>query len=139
MRNGLSTVVAGPAIETASSAGKRAQAGSQGMTPKQAPSGAAFDVRDAGVEQGRVAAELVDREAADHRGICRIEHRLRADEARDHAAALDVAEQQHRYAGASGEAHVRDVSPAQVRFGRAARALDQYEFVAGAQAGRSSA
>ena len=49
-------------------------------------------VRHAVGEQRRIAAEAVDDEAHDHRRIGRIDHRLRADEARDHAAAVDVAD-----------------------------------------------
>ena len=56
-----------------------------------------------------VAAKLVDQEAADQRGVGGIEHRLGADQAGDHAAAVDVADQHHRHVGGARETHVGDV------------------------------
>ena len=87
----------------------------------------ALDRRDAVVEQAQLAAELVDQEAADERALGRLQHRLRADQARDDAAAVDVAGEQHRHVGGGGEAHIGDVAGAQVDLGRAARALDQHD------------
>ena len=52
---------------------------------------------------------------------------LRADEAGDHAAAVDVADQHDRHVGGAGEAHVGDVAGAQVDLGGRARAFDQHE------------
>ena len=50
-----------------------------------------------GIEQGSVAAKLVDDKAGDHRGVLGIEHRAGADDLRDHAAPVDVADQDHRH------------------------------------------
>ena len=54
--------------------------------------------------------KLVDDEAADHRGVRRVEHRLGADEARDDAAPVDVAHEHHGHVGGAGEAHIGDVA-----------------------------
>ena len=91
------------------------------------PAGAARDVRHAVGEQRRIAAEAVDDEAHDHRRIGRIDHGLRADEAGDHAAAVDVAQQHDRHVGGARKAHVGDVRGAQVHLGGGARAFDQHE------------
>ena len=55
----------------------------------------------------------------------------------DDAAAVDVADQQHRHARGRGEAHVGDVAGAQVDLGRAAGALDQDEVGLGRAGDRS--
>ena len=55
------------------------------------PACAVGDERHAVVEQRRIAAEAIDDEADDHCGVGRIDHGLGADQARDHAAAVDVA------------------------------------------------
>ena len=86
------------------------------------------DRGDAVVEQRGVAAKLVDDEAVDPRALVRLEHRVRADEAGDDAAAVDVAEQHHGHVGGRGKAHVGDVAGAQVDLGRAAGAFDQHEI-----------
>ena len=51
------------------------------------------------------------------------------------AAAVDVADQQHRQAGRAREAHVGEVGGAQVDLGRAAGALADDDVVARAQVG----
>ena len=95
--------------------------------------GAAIE-RHAVVEQRRVAAEPVDDEALDQRGVGGVEHRAGADEAGDDAAAVDVADQHHRHVGGSGEAHVGDVAGAQVDLGGAAGAFDEHEVGLGGEA-----
>ena len=55
----------------------------------------------------------------------RRQHRMGADQAGDHAAAVDVADQHHRHIGRLGKAHIGDVAGAQIDLGRAPRALDQ--------------
>ncbi len=50
-----------------------------------------------------------------------------ADQAGDHAAAVDIADQHHRRIGRAGEAHVGDVAGAQVDLGRAAGAFHQHD------------
>ena len=89
------------------------------------------------VEQGRIAPEAVDDEAPDHRGVGFVEHRLRADEACDDAAPVDVADEHHRHVGRAGKAHIGDVAGAQVDLRRRARALDENEVGLVARAARS--
>ena len=74
-------------------------------------------------EQGRIAPELIDQEAADHRGVFGIDHGAGADDRRDHAAPVDVTDQHHRNPGGAGKAHIGDVARAQVDLGRRPRAL----------------
>ncbi len=50
---------------------------------------------------------------------------------RDHAAAVDIADQHHGHVGGPGEAHIGDVAGAQVDLGRAAGPLDQHEVGVG--------
>ena len=77
---------------------------------ERAPSRALGDEAHAVVEQARVAAKLVDEEADDHVRVLRRDHRLRADELGDDAAAVDVADQHDRRLRRAGEAHVGDVA-----------------------------
>ena len=65
--------------------------------------------------------------------VLRIEHRLGADEAGDHAAAVDVADHHDRHIGGARKAHVGDVVAPQVDLRRAARALDQHQVGLGLQ------
>ena len=85
-----------PRAPRASSAGRRAASGKCGISPRLGQPVARRDGGHAVGEQARVAAELVDEEAPDHRGVGRVDHRLGADEAGDDAAPVDVAEQDHR-------------------------------------------
>ena len=48
---------------------------------------------------------------------------------REHAAAVDVGDEEHRAVGGRGETHVGDVTVAQVNLGRAARAFDHDEVI----------
>ena len=82
----------------------------------------------------RVAAELVDHERRDQLALLRREQLHVADQAGEHAAAVDVADEQHRALRVEGHLHVDDVLVAQVDLGRAAGALDDDEVVGGAQA-----
>ena len=59
--------------------------------------------------------------------LVRLEHRVRADERRDDAAAVDVADEDHRHIGRLGEAHIGDVAGAKIDLGRRARAFDEDE------------
>ena len=58
----------------------------------------------------------------------RVDHCPRADELRDDAAAVDVADQHDRRPGGAREAHVGDVARAQIDLGGAAGALDQHQI-----------
>ena len=79
-------------------------------------------------EQRRVAAKLVDQETADQRRIGWIDDGLGADQARNHPAAVDVADQHDRARGRAREPHVGNVVAAQVHFRCAAGTLDQDEI-----------
>lgn len=52
----------------------------------------------------------------------------------EHAAAVDVGQQDYRAIDRFGKAHVGDVALAQIDFSRTARAFDQHHFVLGQQA-----
>ena len=92
------------------------------------PAGALGNEAHAALEQGRIAAEAVDDEAADHRSVRLVEHGLGADEARDDAAPVDVAHEHHGHVGGAGETHIGDVAGSQVHFRRRARAFDEDEI-----------
>jgi hypothetical protein len=64
-----------------------------------------------------------------------VEQRERADERREHAAAIDVADDEHRQAGARREPMLTRSRVAQVDLGRAARALADDHVEALAQPG----
>lgn len=63
-------------------------------------------------EQLRVAAELVDDETADHRGILAVDHRACPDDRRDYPAAVDVADQDDGHVRRAREPHIGDVADA---------------------------
>ena len=90
--------------------------------------GAVLDHPEPAFEQAGIAAELVDDVPLDARAMFRGEKFHGADDARDHAAAVDVADQDHRQIGGSGEAHIGDVDAGQVDLRRASRAFDQDQF-----------
>ena len=102
--------------------------GKIGNEPQRRPAGRLHDSLLAGDEQARIAAKLVDDETRDQRRILGIEHHFGADEARDHAATVDIADDDDRYVGGACKAHVGDVVAAQVHFRRAARAFDQHQI-----------
>ena len=77
----------------------------------------------AGASSDGVAAELVEDEAAHQGALVRREPLPRAEQGREGAAAVDVADQQHVGLGMQRHAHVDDVAGAQVDLGRAARRL----------------
>ena len=89
------------------------------------PARAARDCGEALVEQPDIAAKLVDDEAVDARALVRLQHEMRADQARDDAAAVDIAEHHDRHIGGRGKSHIGDVAGAQVDLRRAAGAFDQ--------------
>ena len=80
-----------------------------------------------GLSSAAVAAEAVDQQAAHPRALVGLEQLQRADERREHAAAVDVADEQHRRVGEPRDGHVHEVAVAQVDLGRAARALDHHD------------
>ena len=86
-----------------------------------------FERYHAAEKQVRVAAELVDDEADDGRGVLRRKRRLDAENLGENAAAIDVADQRDWAVCSAREAHVGDVALAQVDLGCAARAFDEHE------------
>jgi hypothetical protein len=76
-------------------------------------------------EQRRIPAHLVDDEAGDLRGIGGIDGGLRPEDLRDDAAAVDVADDDDRRVGRSGEPHIGDVARSKVDLRRRASALDE--------------
>jgi hypothetical protein len=66
-------------------------------------------------------------------------HRMRADEAGDHAAAVDIPDQHHRHVGRAGKAHIGDVAGAQVDLAGAAGAFDQHDVGLARASGQSCA
>lgn len=85
------------------------------------------------VEEARIAAKLVYEKSCDLGRVLGWQHGLRADDLRDHAAAVDIACQDHGHVRRDGKAHIGDVVRAQVHFRRTARAFDENEVVPGAQ------
>ena len=98
--------------------------------PKARPAGAGGDVIAPRVKEAAVTAEFVHRKSAYQRVIFGGEHGLRADDLRDHPAAVDIAHQHHRHAGGAGKAHIGNVARPQVRLSRGARALDHDQVAA---------
>ena len=107
-----------------SSAGSRCGIGEPRHDAEARPAGARLDGAQALGEERRIAAQLVDQEAPDAPPVGRRQHRARADEAGDDAAAVDVADEHHRHVRGFGEAHVGDVAGPEIDLGRAAGALD---------------
>ena len=94
----------------------------------------ALDVAHAVLEEGRIAPELVDREAPHQRRVSRIEDRPSPRQRGDDPAPLDVRDEADGDARPAGEAHVGDVALAKVRLRRAPRPLDEHEIEGGGQA-----
>ena len=102
--------------------------GEEWQEAEGAPGGALSDRRHGAFEQGRVAAELVDNEAHDRRGVLRRERCFDAENLSEYAPAIDVADKYDGAAGGAREAHICDVAVAQVDLGCAARAFDEHEI-----------
>ena len=96
-----------------------------GSTPSDGQPVRSVDDGEAGREQAGIAAKLVDREGLDPCPVGLGEDRMRADQARDHAASVDIAEEDHRYIGGLGEAHIGDIAGAEIDLGRAPRPFDE--------------
>ena len=94
---------------------------------KTGPAGARFDQSVAVVKEARVAAELVDQEPADHRGVGGVQHHLRADKLGDDTATVDISGQDHGHFRCTGKAHVGDIVCAKVDLGRTAGAFDDHK------------
>ena len=57
--------------------------------------------------------------------LVRLQNEMRAGQARDNAAAIDIPEHHHGHIGGRGKSHIGDVASAKVDLRRAAGALDQ--------------
>jgi hypothetical protein len=110
-----------------------------GQHAEARPAGAISDRRIAVVEKPRIAAKLVDEEALDEGRILRIDHGFGAHELRNHPAAIDIADENHRHAFRLRETHIGDVAGAQIDLGGGARALHQHEIRLTAQDGEAFA
>ena len=88
---------------------------------------------ETGVEDGLVAAELVDDEALHVAPLLVVEQHERAEQLREHTATIDVARQQHGRFRHLGHAHVHDVVVLEVDFGRTARTFDDDDVEAACQ------
>ncbi len=118
-----------------------------GVQPQVAPPRQHAEHRPAGqvgehpqprFEQPGVAAELVDHEPGDEALVLGREHGQRPEHRREHPAAVDVADHDHRQVRGPGQAHVGQVAVAQVDLGRAARALADDHVEPGPQLGQGS-
>ena len=108
--------------------GQQAGVGEMRHEAERRPAALFLDEFHAAGEERRVAAKPVDDEAAHERRVLRIDDNLRADDLRDHAAAVDIAHEHDRNACGAREAHVGDVVGAQIDFGGRSRALDHNEI-----------
>ena len=104
--------------------------------PSVAQPGQDAERRDAGpraqqlearLQERAVAAELVEDEGGDPGALVRLEQRDGPHEGREDAAAVDVADEQHRSVGRLRDVHVHDVAVLQVDLGRAPGPLDDDE------------
>ena len=94
-----------------------------GQHPVGGAAGHAQQLAQPGFQQRGVAAEFVDDEAGDERLVVGFEHRDRPEQMRQQAAAVDVADQDHRQVRRPGQPHVGQIGCAQVDFGRRTGAL----------------
>jgi hypothetical protein len=97
---------------------------------KERPAGQRRQLLEAGGEQPLVAAELVDHEAGHMALVVGLEQGKGPEQRREHPAAVDVADQQHRQPGGPRQSHVGQVVAAQVDLGRAPRPLADDHVVA---------
>ena len=86
--------------------------GRYGTTPSTGTPVRAVSMSSPGASRLAVAAELVDDEAGDARALVGLEQLERADERGEDAAAIDVADEQHRRVGEPRDVHVDDVARA---------------------------
>ena len=100
-------------------------------------SGERVELVEARLEERRIAAELVDDEARDATLVGRVEHRDRAEEVREHAAAVDVADHDDGQVSGLRQAHVGDVVGAQVDLGGRPRAFADDDVEPGPQVGEA--
>ena len=83
-----------------------------------------FKHGEAGAENFDVTAEFIDDKSLDAVALVRLQQLYGAEKLREHAAAVDVADEQNGRIDKLCEPHVHDVIRFQVDLRRAARALD---------------
>ncbi|GIW07947.1 MAG: hypothetical protein KatS3mg060_2752 [Dehalococcoidia bacterium] len=108
-------------------------AGRIGDDAENRHAGAALEKVEARLKEGTIAAKLVDNEPGDSSSLSRLKQLERADQRCEHAAPVDVADQQHRRISERGNAHVDDLVGLQVDFGRAPGSFDDNQVVGGTQ------
>ena len=96
---------------------------------KSAPSGVCFDHPVAIRKKRRIAPKTVDDEPADQRRILSVNHSLGANDLGNDAAAIDVTGQDHGAIACAGEAHVGDITNAQIDLSRAACPFDKDQII----------
>ena len=102
------------------------------------PAGQLLELCQTRPEDFHIAAEFVDDKAADARLLVLVQQLDRAVERGEHAAAVDVPDEQHRCVHELRKSHVHDVVLLEIDLGRAAGALDDNDVVLGGEAvGRS--
>jgi hypothetical protein len=102
--------------------------------PDGTPAGAVRNRALTFYKKRNITPELVDEKCLYARTLGWFEHGMRPDEARDHAATIDVACQHDGDVGGLRETHIGDVAGPQVDLGRAACPLDKDEVRAGRDA-----
>ena len=130
------SVFAGRAASSASasSAGDQPGVGEERHQAERLPSRQLRDARHAVGKQRWIAAKLVDDEAADQRFVLGRDHGLGTDEARNDAAAIDIADRAPPARPRAGKTHIGNVVGAQIDFGGAAGAFDQHDIGLGLHA-----
>ena len=80
-----------------------------------------------------ISTEFVDDGAADARSLVRLEQRHGAVELREHAAAVNVADEEHRRVHELREAHVHDVLLLEISAGLPAPSMTRISFSAASE------
>ena len=96
--------------------------------------GILFQPIQAALQQGNVTAKTVNHEAFDPRLFRRGQQYQCADQMREHAAFVNVSNQNHGAVDLFGKAHVGNVAFAQIDFRRTASTFHQHLRVIGTQA-----
>ena len=94
---------------SASSAGSRRASAKNGTRPSACQPVARAIVAMPSANSAGSPRNLLTRKPRISAASCGVDHRLGADEARDHAAAVDVADQHDRHIGRARKAHIGDV------------------------------
>ena len=95
-----------------------------GNTPKHGVPVSCSSSSHTFIEQRDVTTKLVDGESAKQRALFRRQEMRRADDRREHAAALDIGHENPRRLNARHQTEIDQVVLAQIQLGDAARAFD---------------